>query len=362
MEGQMARRNKDEFAEMPGQDSFLDVLTNMVGIIILLVVVVGIRTSRATIQKAIESVSAIDDSEERVAREKLEQAKRAALVARSELNDRVQQAVEIRNETALREQERDYLSTFAAAVEEELNARRAELTSDKQSDYDVRRKLAESKAKLEKLGREQLALLAAPAEVEAIQNQPTPMAHRASGRRVVLYLSEGHVAVLPLEQVSGEIAADARENIWRLKDSDSYIGIVGPIGGFRYRYVLASTPVDGRSPAGAYDRGVISGHQSTRVISLIGFQVLPERSPTGESIADAIKPNSELHEVLRDNPSDMAYILISVCTNSIRELHELKAALYAEGYAIAETPRPENRPFDIAVGRSRYRSSSAFTQ
>ena len=32
---------EDEFPDMPGQDSFLDVLTNMVGIIILLVVVIG---------------------------------------------------------------------------------------------------------------------------------------------------------------------------------------------------------------------------------------------------------------------------------------------------------------------------------
>jgi hypothetical protein len=33
--------------QMPGQDSFLDVITNIVGVLILLVLVVGLRSSRA---------------------------------------------------------------------------------------------------------------------------------------------------------------------------------------------------------------------------------------------------------------------------------------------------------------------------
>jgi hypothetical protein len=37
------RAAHDEFAEAFGQDSFLDILTNVVGIIILLVLMVGLR-------------------------------------------------------------------------------------------------------------------------------------------------------------------------------------------------------------------------------------------------------------------------------------------------------------------------------
>ena len=39
------KRVEVEADQMPGQDSFLDVITNIVGILILLVLVVGLRTS-----------------------------------------------------------------------------------------------------------------------------------------------------------------------------------------------------------------------------------------------------------------------------------------------------------------------------
>jgi hypothetical protein len=337
----MARRNNDEFAEMPGQDSFLDVLTNMVGIIILLVVVVGIRTSRATIQKAIESVSAVDDSEERVAKEKLEQAKRAALLARSELNDRVRQAVEIRGETALREKERDYLSTFAAAVDEELEARRAALSTDEQSDYDVRRKLAESKAKLEELGREQVALLAAPAEVEAIQNQPTPIARRSTGKEVLLQLKDGHLAVIPHELVD-ETIRDVGDNLWRLRERGRFTGTVGPINGFRMRYLVGLVAVSG----GRIDPnmpGAANMPQTARP-ELIWYEIIPETSPLGDPVAKAIEPNSELRQVLREHPADTAAVVIAVYPDSIRELHQLKRELYTAGYATAEVPCIAGQP------------------
>src|SRR5437764_3602466 len=41
------KRVEMEADQMPGQDSFLDVITNIVGILILLVLVVGLRSSRS---------------------------------------------------------------------------------------------------------------------------------------------------------------------------------------------------------------------------------------------------------------------------------------------------------------------------
>lgn len=339
----MARRSKDEFADMPGQDSFLDVLTNMVGIIILLVVVVGIRTSQATIRNAIESVAAVDDTEERVAKEELEQATRAALAARAELNERVRQAVEIRSETALREQERDYLSTFAAAVDEELAARRAELSADAQSDYDLRRKLAESKAKLEELGREQVALLSAPAEVEAIQNQPTPIARRSTGKEVLLQLKDGHLAVIPHELVD-ETIRDVGDNLWRLREHGRFTGTVGPINGFRMRYLVGMVAVGGGP--GRVDPNMPGAANMPQVArpELIWYEIIPETSPLGEPVAAAIEPNSELRQVLREHPADSAAVVIAVYPDSIRELHQLKRELYSAGYATAEVPCVAGRP------------------
>ena len=141
----------------------------------------------------------------------------------------MQQVVEVRGETSLREQERDYLTTFVAAVEQELNERRSTLSADQQRDYDVRRKLAESQVKLDNLSREQVALLSQPvaSEVEAIENQPTPLARRSTGKEVLLHLSGGYLAVIPQELVD-ETISDVKENLWRLRDQKKFINTVGP--------------------------------------------------------------------------------------------------------------------------------------
>lgn len=359
----MARRNKDEFADMPGQDSFLDVLTNMVGIIILLVVVMGIRTSQVTIRQAVEQVAVGDDNELCVAQSEVDRASRNAIQSQAELQRLLRQAVEIRSETALREQERNCLTTFSAAVDEELKARRAALSTEQKSDFDLRRQLAESQVELEKLTREQVMLLAAPAdsELEAIQNQPTPIARLATGRRVALYLSAGYVAVIPEEEAAKEIVRDARENVWRLKDSSYYIGTVGPINGFRFRYLLASIPVQAPRPAGMRERDLPKNYPSARAISLVRYQLLPESTQCGEPVADAIKPNSALHAALRDNRSDVAHVIIAAYADSIRELHVLKRALREQNYAIAEAPYPVGRAVTVAISHHS-RSSETYTQ
>jgi hypothetical protein len=47
---------------MPGQDSFVDVICNMVGILITLVVVVGIRVSQIVIDPPTEATPAVVQS------------------------------------------------------------------------------------------------------------------------------------------------------------------------------------------------------------------------------------------------------------------------------------------------------------
>lgn len=351
---------ENEFADMPGQDSFLDVLTNIVGIIILLVVVVGLRTSRSVVEAASKQVQVahVDDS----AIKELVAARAVAVSEERELEQMVRQAVEIGGEATLRMKERNYLTTYVTAFDQELKDRRAELTVDEQRDFDLRRQLAEAQEKLEDVSRTQVALLSQPTEVEAIENQPTPLARNAPGRRVMLYLAGGHVAVVPEEELAKEIIPHAQENMWRLKDSDHYIGTVGPIGGFRFRYLVGSVDVQADVPAGVPNPSYQAQARSARVASIIRYRVLPESDRLGEPVSEAIRPNSALRQVLRENPSDTAVVLIAVYADSIKELHELKRFLHEERYATAESPFREGEPLDVAVSRRRNRSSSTFVQ
>src|SRR5262245_49070596 len=127
----MARVVEEELPEMPGQEAFLDVLTNMVGIIIMLVVVVGIRASRAAIQAAAEK-EPIPVVEKAASKEALLDARRSALTKKQDAESLIQQVVDVHQEALLREKERNYLSTYVAAFEQELKDRRTELSTDEQ--------------------------------------------------------------------------------------------------------------------------------------------------------------------------------------------------------------------------------------
>jgi len=339
----VARLVKDEFAHMPGQDSFLDVLANMVGIIILLVVVTGLRTSQATVRAAVEKLTTANHADKAAAKDELQDAQHAATVAQSQLQGLMQQVVEVHGEASLRERERDYLTTFVAAVQQELNERRSALNTDQKRDYDLRAKLVESQSILENLSRERVALLSQPnEEVEAIENQPTPLAHRSTGKEVLLQLSGGYVAVIPHELVD-ETIQDVNANVWRLRERDRFTGTVGPISGFRLRYLVGMVPVN----VGARPNPRSPGSSQLPTLArpeLIWYEIIPEKTPLGEPVADALEPNSELRQVLRDHPADSAAVVIAVYPDSIRELHELKRELYAAGYATAEVPCLAGRP------------------
>ncbi len=116
------RRTQDDADEMIGQDSFLDVVTNIVGILILLVMVVGIRTSQSVKQASTDqttTASTLRDERQ----QDLNEAYQAAATAERHVRDMIHRAVNIREESLIREQERALLSTMVAEAEYDIAAR-----------------------------------------------------------------------------------------------------------------------------------------------------------------------------------------------------------------------------------------------
>jgi hypothetical protein len=326
---------EDEFGEIPGQDAFLDVLTNMVGIIILLVVVMGLRTSRAALAPVQADASAAETQP--ITPESLETARRQAHEAQRNVGDLMNQVVELRQATLLRERERAYLTTYVAAGQQEIDERRAELSVEEQRDFDLRQKLVTAQLLLDDLTQERVGLMskAAEVEVEVIENKPTPIGRKVTGLTLYLQLRGGHVAIIPLDAFRDELTADFQANIWRLREEDAFERSIGPLDGFRLRYYVerrvATVRVDERQEL---DR------QGT-VTQLVRFEVIPVDTPSGEPVDEAMLPNSELSQRLQRFPAGNGVIAIMVFPDSLAELHRLKKWLYAAGYSIAEAPIPE---------------------
>src|SRR6478752_2062294 len=169
------KRVEIEADQMPGQDSFLDVITNIVGILILLVLVVGLRSSH--------SVRSGPDAElaERTRGEaEYQQAYNSAVVTERGVRELVQRVGNTYHESEFRESERAWLSNEVAAAEKEIEDRRAKLSADGQRDFDQRQKLATAQATLDDLTRQQIALMSHDANTETLECQPTPVAKAVS--------------------------------------------------------------------------------------------------------------------------------------------------------------------------------------
>ena len=246
------KRAEVDADQMPGQDSFLDVITNMVGILILLVLVVGIRT-----QRSVHSGPDVQAAEQLRSENEVRKAYSSALTTERNVREMVQRVSSARHETAFREEERAWMSENIAAAEKEISDRRAQLSTSDQRDFDLRQKLATAQSTLDDLTRQQVALMAREPNQEEIECQPTPVAKTVTGTEVHVLLSGDHVAVVPFDELLEQMKIDAQANVWRLKQQSELERTIGPINGFRLRYAFVKEGISGRSEAGTQMSGSV---------------------------------------------------------------------------------------------------------
>jgi hypothetical protein len=330
------KRVEIEADQMPGQDSFLDVITNIVGILILLVLVVGLRTSQSVHESSADSAAAIAR-----ANDELEKNVTVAASAERELGAMVERVGSIRQEVAMRTQERTWLQTAVLEAEQTIAARRASLSTNDQRNFDTRRKIAEAQAKLDELTREQIALLSREAPTEELACQPTPIAKAVVGKEVHIMLANDHVAIVPFEELMQAAKDDAIANIWRVREQDEMDRVVGPINGFRMKYWVIKDQVVRRTEAGAMIAGSIPVFSHCWLKPLV--------TPAGEPAVDAMQPNSELHQYLRTQRPDSTTVTIWTYPGNFERLRELKRGIREAGFAIAVRPLPPGMP----IGASR---------
>jgi hypothetical protein len=327
------QQSTEQLVEIPGQDSFLDVITNIVGILILLVLIVGIRTSR-TVASAIRAEAAASTAgggEQAGGAEQFAAAYQAAINARNEINELIKRSVDVHQESLLREEERNLLATFVAAGERDIRDRRAQLNVEQQRDFDLRRQLGEAQQALDDLGRQRVALLTQAAESEVVENLPTPLAKTVTGEEIHLRLAERHVAVVPIEKLHEAAEEHFERNVWRLREQGAMEGSVGPIDGFRLRYRIRVSQVTVPTR---------SGFEQSRPVVQEKYEYVPVSLPIGEPVDQAVLANSNLLQTLRRMSPANTTVTIWTYPDSFEEFRQLKKALFDLGFAAAGRPLP----------------------
>jgi hypothetical protein len=298
-------------------NSFLDVITSSIGILIILVMVAGQRS-----KEAVEALATAPLSAEVAAAE----AETTAL--EQDVHRIDEQMATVRAELAARSAERSQVSTLVAAIEQELANRRSALDAQARGRYDLERDLALARDELARLESElDEAVETAAPEIIKVESYPTPISKTVDDREAHFQLLGGRLTYIPFDALVDRLRGTLRDYASKLQDQGELSDTLGPIGGFRLRYSIERHD----TPGGSYMQ-----------VSHIEF--LPTSSQLGEPLEVALTDKSNLRNKLEMMYPRQYTITVWTYPDSFAEFRQLKKELYAKGYAVAARPLPHGMP------------------
>ena len=335
-----------------GQDSFLDIVANLVGILIILVVLVGANASQRVQQAPAQADASLEA-------ERLETV--AAIDTQSDLTlklhvDNHQLELQIREQNrlaaALSDQrhiklvQAESLRTEAVKIESQLQAKLASFDEATRLKQEEQIKLVSAEealtAELNDVKAKTAAIAASfkPVENKELKHYPSPIAKTVFSEELHFRLAEGKLTYVPLEQLLALMKDEWRLQAEQsLKSSNRTVETVGPLEGFRLQYQLSAAEVElGRS------------------IRLDRFQVIPQPSTPGETIDVALAEGSRFREILSRHEPRRTTVSVWLYPDGFSDHRAIKTWLYENGYQMASWPLEFGR--HISGGPNGFKTSA----
>ena len=350
-----------------GSDSFLDVVANIVGILIILIVIAGLRVSQTPVmihrQKVVPEetpstpsvpmplVAAVlpppaviaDPVPAFAPTPTVEPPPLPELVPPGELVDLTKQleaqiAVSSEEEEELAAKLRKWSQRQAELIERQKAIQGAVALSAEELEKN-RKQAAKDEADLE-LARETLVRLAKqleelqlkPINVQTLEHRITPVSRVVNGKEKHYRLQGNRVAEVPVDELVNRL----KEQIERRKDwlvkTRQHQGQIGPLRGFTMQYLVR---VD--SLSGLEEMRV--GHGGYR-ISLSGWEIRPEMDMRGESEAVALRKGSQFYQSILGAAPDTT-LTFWVYPDSFEIYRKLQKFTHDHGFSVAGRPLPE---------------------
>ena len=378
----MSRRMQRAELEF-GSDSFLDVVCNIVGILIILIVVVGVRLQRqprpVDPQPALQAAAAAAEAAAQTAQQN------AAVTTASAQRDTLQ-----RDLTALETDERQLEHQLQTVATETLTARQESAAAKTQ--------LAERQTQQETQGRREQKLAAersaTTARVASLKNslkvseqkhseleaalrrtldtevqtqkktqtvavetlqlteqltaaqQQTQPADRLNHRlspvtkpvesdEVHFRVAEGMVSMIPLNDLLDRLKDQVMSRRSTIMRFNQFEGQVGPVSGYSMKYTV-------EKEGGTALESLQTGDLRVRV-SVSKWQLQPEESLLQEPIADALRPGSRFRQQLETCPPD-SVVTIWVYETSFSQFAAIRELAHGLRLRVAARPLPEGTP------------------
>ena len=347
-----------------GQDSFLDIIANLVGVLIILVVVVGAQATSSLVSSvepepaeplaAVPLVTEVDETafeaQRAALQEKLSTAENASSRLRfdrtrleHQANDekKIAQKLATRRHAMLLQ-----LQNVKQAHEQRKQAVTEKLSQQQQQQLQLQSEKIQLVTQLESLQQTINAVAATRVEtaVETIDHYPNPIAKTVFSNEVHFRLENGRLSYVPMDELLAQMKSELRLKAEKLQQADQTRETIGPVDGFRLQYKLGVVPQKESKPSAG------------RVVRFERFVIHPVTSLGGEKFDEALGENSKFAQRLQRFDPKRTTVSVWVYPNSFEEHAVLKEWLYERGFQMASWPLAKGRP--ISGGPNGFRTSA----
>ena len=355
-----------------GSDSFLDVLCNMVGILVILIVIAGMRVDRTPIvlpdSAGVQEVSlptVLDDPIELGEPETMvwaveapppveipdlpppvKPAPLAPLAPPRELVDATSSMqvdlAALTSQLAEIDAESKALAERTAQAEKdvaEVRARVSAASVDQQTVAELalleKQDLSSMKSNLAQLETELREARATAPKVKILKHSTTPISRFVHGTEVHLRLSHDKVSVVPVDILVDRLQAQIQRQRDFLLSREYYESSVGPVDGYKMEFTLEraqATPVEELNMGGRLIK-----------MEVTGWQIESEAGVIEETAEQALTPGSNYLRAIESAGSN-ATLTFWVYPDSFDAHRALQDAAQTLGWRVAARPLPEGVP------------------
>ncbi|MAZ95683.1 MAG: hypothetical protein CMJ73_06605 [Planctomycetaceae bacterium] len=318
------RRFRDSSVQGEGHDSFLDIVANLVGVLIILVMVVAVRARDGAVDEQRAQTSSLEPVD-------VESARFEAEGIREDIQ-RIEQLLQRQAmEIAYREKERDKVFQELRVLELLVQQQESHLDTSQQEKLQKQAMLGDLKHQLEDLEQARRTVEQMQSQPEVIQHRPTPMAKTVFGTEIHFRLFQGRITYIPWDQLIERLKQDAQQKARNLSGEGKLTELIGPIGGFRMRYQLGVR---------RYLANTTDGPRMRQGLQLEQFELIPVDPTMGEGVASAMEEGSRFLQTLGSFSSQRTTVTIWVYPESFIQFQQIKTLLHQRGFACAGRPLP----------------------
>jgi predicted nucleic acid-binding Zn-ribbon protein len=379
-----AQRPELEF----GSDSFLDVVCNIVGILIILIVIVSVKMERqptggppsatvtavtpkaegpdqaALIARQQQTLLTLRDSDEQIAAQlalldaesadaelRLQQVMEDQELARQQLSSDQEKANRLKLQVSDLESDKNAIAARIAVLQKAISekgqnalvlgkALATAASTEKDLDQQLRTAIVETQQLQEILNSAEQT----NAPKDRLQHRLSPVTKPVDRGELHFRLSNGRISQIPLEELLDRLKTQVLARRVAIMRFNQFEGTVGPVHGYTMTYTVEK---EGPSTLEALQ----SGDGRTRV-NVSRWTIEPDASLVDESFEEAVRPGSRYRQIIETSIPDTV-VTMWIYPDSFKGFGPLREVAHALQLRVAARPLPAGTPIVGSPGGSK---------